>query len=294
MKKVIKFKEQGFCFGVSRSIEITQKAIDNPNTKKPIYLLGHLVHNHYVNDHFSNMGVIVLNSKTRYEMLDQVNSGTIIITAHGVSTKVLDKARKKGLDIVDATCPYVTKTVEKIKEKANNGYHILYIGKINHPEVETIQDEIKDSIIIEQNKKLPKIPKGKCVLAHQTTLSDYDVKSISEVLCKKYKNIELLEQVCIFPEKRQQEINNYDFSKERNLVIVVGDKISNNATKLVELVERKKIGDVMMFTDSSSVNNINFNKYDYIYITSGTSTPITIVDEIYNKIKEKENEKNIK
>ena len=294
MKKVIKFKEQGFCFGVSRSIEITQKAIDNPNTKKPIYLLGHLVHNHYVNDHFSNMGVIVLNSKTRYEMLNQVNSGTIIITAHGVSTKVLDKARKKGLDIVDATCPYVTKTVEKIKEKANNGYHILYIGKINHPEVETIQDEIKDSIIIEQNKKLPKIPKGKCVLTHQTTLSDYDVKSISEVLCKKFKNIELLEQVCIFPEKRQQEINNYEFSEERNLVIVVGDEISNNATKLVELVRRKKIGDVLMFTDALSIDKIDLDNYDYIYIASGTSTPISIVDEIYNKIKEKENEKNSK
>ena len=294
MKKVIKFKEQGFCFGVSRSIEITQKAIDNPNTKKPIYLLGHLVHNHYVNDHFSNMGVIVLNSKTRYEMLNQVNSGTIIITAHGVSTKVLDKAMKKGLDIVDATCPYVTKTVEKIKEKANNGYHILYIGKINHPEVETIQDEIEDSIIIEQNKKLPKIPKGKCVLAHQTTLSDYDVKSISEVLCKKFKNIELLEQVCIFPEKRQQEINNYEFSEERNLVIVVGDEISNNATKLVELVRRKKIGDVLMFTDALSIDKIDLDNYDYIYIASGTSTPISIVDEIYNKIKEKENEKNSK
>lgn len=292
MKNVIKFKEQGFCFGVSRSIEITKKTIENQNTKKPIYLLGHLVHNHHVNNYFGNLGVIVLNSKTRLEMLDQVDSGTVIITAHGVSNKVLEKAKNKGLDIVDATCPYVNKTVDNIKEKVKQGYKVLYIGKLNHPEVETIQDEINDVIIIEQNKKLQKISKEKYILAHQTTLSDFDVKSISDELCKKYKNIELLEQVCIFPEKRQQEINNFIFPNERNLVIVVGDEISNNATKLVELAKRKEIGDVMMFTDVSLVNKINFDKYDNIYIASGTSTPISVVENIYNKIKEKQDEKN--
>ena len=106
--KIIKFKEQGFCFGVSRSIEIVKKAISSEKTKRPIYLLGSLVHNKHVNDYFTKLGIILLNDETRLKMLDKVDSGTVIITAHGVSHKVIDKAKSKGLDIIDATCPVCT------------------------------------------------------------------------------------------------------------------------------------------------------------------------------------------
>lgn len=295
MKNVIKFNEQGFCFGVSRSIEIVNNVLKNNNVKKPIYLLGHLVHNFHVNDYFASLGIIILNEQTRLKMLDQINSGTVIITAHGVSNKVIEKAKNKGLDIVDATCPYVIKTVNNIKNKSKEGFKILYIGKTNHPETETIIDEIEDVIVIDQNKSIPKIKNvdTKYILAHQTTLSDYDVKNIASALCKKYSNIEVLEQVCIFPEKRQQEINNYMFPNESNLIIVVGDKISNNATKLVEITKRKNVGDVIMLSNCSEVDKVNVSNYDNIYITSATSTPLSIVDEIYNEIKEKKSNEEI-
>ena len=284
MKNVIKFKEQGFCYGVSRSIEIVKNILKDVATPRPIYLLGSLVHNKRVNDYFKLKGVTVLNSGTRCEMLDQIESGTVIITAHGASEKVYAKAKSKGLNIVDATCPYVTKTVEKIKEKVNEGYHLAYIGKMNHPETETVIDDIPNVVIIEQNKDLPKLTEDKYILAHQTTLSEYDVKYTLDAVLKKYKNVELLKQICMFPEKRQKEINEYDFPKAKNLAIVVGDTKSNNSTKLKELLERKKMGDVVMLNSLNELSNINFDVYENIYLVSGTSTPISLVDNIYNKI----------
>lgn len=290
MKKIIKFKEQGFCFGVSRSIELVQKALDNPNTKKPIYLLGSLVHNKHVNDYFLEQGVIIFEGCTRLKMLDKVSDGTVIISAHGASHKVFAKAKEKNLDIIDATCPYVTKTVEAIKEHVAKGYKLAYIGKLNHPEVEAICDDIPSTIVIEENKALPKLSSDKYILAHQTTLSDYDVRHTLDKVLKQYPNVLLLKQICIFPEKRQQEINNFVFPKKNNLAIVVGDTKSNNATKLKELLLRKEMGEVVMLNDLDSLLKINYHSYDNIYIASGTSTPMDLVDKIYSKLKGELNE----
>ena len=290
MKKIIKFKEQGFCFGVSRSIELVQKALDNPKTKKPIYLLGSLVHNKHVNDYFLEQGVIIFEGCTRLKMLDKVSDGTVIITAHGASHKVFAKAKEKNLDIIDATCPYVTKTVEAIKEHVAKGYKLAYIGKLNHPEVEAICDDIPSTIVIEENKALPKLSSDKYILAHQTTLSDYDVRHTLDKVLKQYPDVLLLKQICIFPEKRQQEINNFVFPKENNLAIVVGDTKSNNATKLKELLLRKEMGEVVMLNDLDSLLKINYHSYDNIYIASGTSTPMDLVDKIYSKLKGELNE----
>lgn len=284
MKKIIKFKEQGFCFGVSRSIELVLKVLENNQTKKPIYLLGNLVHNKHVNDFFLEKDVIILGECTRLKMLDSIESGTVIVTAHGVSQKVFEKAKEKGLDIVDATCPYVTKTVEVIKDHVKKGYKLAYIGKLNHPEVEAICDDVKGTVVIEENKDIPALTGGKYILAHQTTLSDYDVRHILEKVIKQYPNVELLKQICIFPEKRQREINNFVFPKEKNIAIVVGDVKSNNATKLKELLIRKNMGDVVMLNEVDDLDKIKFNKYDNVYIASGTSTPIDLVDKIYNKL----------
>lgn len=290
MKQIIKFKEQGFCYGVSRSIELVNKILEDHNTIRPIYLLGSLVHNKHVNDFFVEKGIIILDGCTRLKMLDQVESGTVIITAHGASQKVFEKAKEKKLNIVDATCPYVTKTVDVIKEYVNNGYKLAYVGKLNHPEVEAICDDIPSTVVVEENKDIPVLSKGKYILAHQTTLSDYDVRHTLNKVMTKYKNVELLKQICVFPEKRQQEINKYNFPDDLNLAIVVGDTKSNNATKLKELLLRKHMGDVIMVNSVDELSNINYHKYNNIYIASGTSTPINIVEQIYNKLKGELNE----
>ncbi len=284
MKNIILFEEQGFCFGVSRSIEIVKNILSDVATPRPIYLLGSLVHNKRVNDFFKLKGVNVLNDGSRYDMLDQIEYGTVIITAHGASEKVIAKACEKGLNIVDATCPYVTKTVENIKNKINEGYQLAYIGKKNHPETETIMDDIPNAIIIEENNELPKLTKEKYILAHQTTLSEYDVKHTLDRVLEKYKNVELLKQICMFPEKRQKEIREYIFPKTNNLAIVVGDKKSNNSTKLKELLLRKRMGDVVMLNSLGELEKINLDEYENIFIASGTSTPIGLVKNIYNKI----------
>ena len=285
MKNLVKFKEQGFCYGVSRSIEIVNKILDNPNTKKPIFLLGSLVHNKHVNDLFLEKGVLILDGCSRLEMLDKIDKGTVIITAHGASQNVFSKAKSKNLDIVDATCPYVTKTVEVIKEYVSKGYNLAYIGKMNHPEVEAIIDDIPCATIIEDGKEIPLLSKNKYILAHQTTLSDYDVNQMQNKIMKKYSNVELLKQICIFPQKRQEEINEHKFPKDSNIAIVVGDNKSNNATKLKELLIRREMGDVVMLNEVVDLNEINFEKYNNIYIASGTSTPMDLVERVYNKIK---------
>ena len=173
-----KLNPQGYCNGVKRAINICLEALENPNTKKPIYLLGSVIHNKYVNEEFIKKGAIILEdkNKTRYELLDQINEGTIIISAHGVSPKVIAKAKDKNLNIIDTTCPNVSIIHNNIIKYLNEGYTCLYIGTNKHPECEGIL-EINSNIININNitdiNNL-NINNDKIYITNQTTLSIFD------------------------------------------------------------------------------------------------------------------------
>ena len=146
-KNIIVLKNQGFCFGVKSAIEMLEKNIST--LPKPIYLLGNIVHNKFVKEHFLNLGVIVLENETRSKMLENISSGSVVITAHGVGSDIYKIIKEKGLSVLDTTCPFVKKSSELILEYVNNGYDVIYIGKKNHPETEGVLSESKMIHLIE-------------------------------------------------------------------------------------------------------------------------------------------------
>lgn len=125
---------RGYCKGVVNAINIAKKASQKP----PVYILGMIVHNQYIVNALEELGVKTIDhkGKTRLELLDDIDDGTVIITAHGASEQVFLKAQKKGLNVIDASCQDVIKTHDLIKDKLKLGYEILYIGKVGHPEAE--------------------------------------------------------------------------------------------------------------------------------------------------------------
>ncbi len=132
-------KPQGYCGGVLKAINIAkQTRKENPNTK--ITILGNLVHNKYVKEALSyyQIDTIENKDKTRFELLDDIDSGIVIFTAHGISPQVRTKAKSKGLICIDASCPFVLQTQKIVKEYLELGYSIFYIGKNKHPEAESI------------------------------------------------------------------------------------------------------------------------------------------------------------
>ena len=128
-------RPRGYCKGVVRAIEMAKQA---RGEKQPVVILGMIVHNQYIVDALKQMGIETIDypGKTRLELLDEIQEGTVIITAHGAGDQVFEKARAKGLNVIDASCLDVIKTHELIKEKLSKGYEILYIGKKGHPEAE--------------------------------------------------------------------------------------------------------------------------------------------------------------
>ena len=280
-----KLNPQGYCNGVKRAINICLEALENPNTKKPIYLLGSVIHNKYVNEEFIKKGAIILEdkNKTRYELLDQINEGTIIISAHGVSPKVIAKAKAKNLNIIDTTCPNVSIIHNNIIKYLNEGYTCLYIGTKKHPECEGIL-EINSNIININNitdiNNL-NINNDKIYITNQTTLTIFDTSEIYNELKNKYPNAILDNKICDSTTKRQLAVINQD---KVDLCIVVGDKASSNTKKLAQIANNSNINTILV-ENINDIKDYDFKNINTISITSGASTPSILVDEIIKYIK---------
>ena len=288
---IIKLKEQGFCYGVKRAIKLVVNAVNDTSIKKPIYLLGNLVHNSHIDDLLKELGVIVVTGDIRLSMLDNIpNASTVVFSAHGVSQKVKDKAKQKNMFIIDTTCPYVEQTFKLIEKEAITS-DIYFIGKSNHPE-SIAASEISDHVFILDPKNIynEKINKDKLKVAHQTTMSCYDIENIFKEIKEVYPNATVLDMVCKVTENRQNQLNNISNLRLEGTtqIIIVGDKKSNNSTKLFELATRIKSADAVFVSEVTELNLEISRTYDNIIIASGTSTPEALVDEIIDAISSNE------
>lgn len=281
-KNIILFKNCGFCYGVNHSIRIVLNTIKNKKYPRPIYLLNSIVHNQFVNDYFLKLGVKILEGKSKLELLDQVKEGTVIFSAHGVGDIVKEKAKDLNIVVVDATCPFVERSYQLIKEYLNNGYHLLYIGKDKHPETEAVLSFSSNITLISSlDFTIPSC--SKLAIAHQTTMSDYDVKKIYRIIKEKAPYVVVLPMLCNATQLRQTELLNYLENNDlaNTLIIIVGDKNSNNCTKLFELGKRYT-SNCIFINDYRELINQDLSLFNNFVITSGTSTPIINVNNVFN------------
>lgn len=284
---IIKMNKIGFCYGVSRALDI----VENQKTYQNTYLLGDLVHNKKVSKDLKNRGIIVLNGKSRIELLNEIpNNSQVIITAHGVSDEVIKKCKEKNLTIIDATCPFVTKSYNSVKEYINQNYDIIFIGKENHPETEACLG-ISPNVHL-YKKDLPIILNSKILIAYQTTMSHYDIEQTIQEIKKQYPNAIVSKMICHQTEIRQNELINLcinlkkSSSPSKNLIIVIGDKLSNNSNKLFETTIRYNIPSIFI-NSVKELESYPLSNFSTIYLCSGTSSPNYLVSEIENYLKTK-------
>ena len=278
--KIIKLTPQGFCGGVKYALNILDNALADENVKKPIYLLGNIIHNHYVIDEYKNKGVITLNTKekSRLELLNEIYDGTVILSAHGTPKEIKKIALDKGLNVIDAICPNVKLIHQKIEDRLQQGYKVIYIGAKKHPECEGVLGISNDIILVSSLDDIDNldIKSNLLYVTNQTTLSKYDLANIFNKIVNKYPFAIIDDKICNATTVRQEAVMNQELV---DLCIVVGDKASSNTTKLAKISQDNGIKTI--FCESLKDLDINELKdINSVSITSGASTPGYLVDEI--------------
>lgn len=279
--EIVKISPRGYCYGVVDAMVLALQTAKNLELPRPIYILGMIVHNAHVTEAFEKEGVITLDGANRLEILDQINEGTVIFTAHGVSPEVRERARQKGLSVVDATCPDVTRTHDLIREKTSEGYHIIYIGKKGHPEPEGALGVAPDKVhLIEQESEIDQleVTHDKIIITNQTTMSQWDIRHIMQRLQEKYPHAEVHNEICLATQVRQEAVA--DQAGTAQLCIVVGDPRSNNSNRLAQVSEEIAGVKAYRVSDVSELKQEWLQGIDRVAVTSGASTPTPITKEV--------------
>ena len=281
--KVIKITPRGYCHGVVTALNMVTKAIDDETIPKPIHILGMVVHNVHLTKALEAQGVITVDGigKTRLDLLDEIDSGTVVFTAHGISPKVKEKAQEKGLTYIDASCKDVLKTHSIIIDYINRGYDVIYVGKKGHPETEGCLGLSQNRIhLIEQLDDLDrlKINNIDIIITNQTTLSSWDVSELASAIKLKFPTAEFIKEICNATLIRQEAVAT--MAREADLTLVVGDPKSNNTKRLVQISESLAGTPGLRIGSLEDLNLDRLNGVKTIAVTSGASTPTIMTKEV--------------
>ncbi|MCG3401000.1 4-hydroxy-3-methylbut-2-enyl diphosphate reductase [Staphylococcus massiliensis] len=287
--ELVKITPRGYCYGVVDAMVIARNASLDKSLPRPIYILGMIVHNKHVTDAFKEDGIITLDGPNRLEILDQIDEGTVIFTAHGVSPEVKRRAKEKGLTCIDATCPDVENTHNLIRQKRDEGYHVIYIGKKGHPEPEGAIGVAPDIVHLVETKDdvealsddLAQYP---LIVTNQTTMSQWDVQHLMEDLEDKYPHIEQHEEICQATQVRQEAVATQ--AEEADLLIVVGDPKSNNSNRLAQVSKDIAHTNAHRISDISQLDTAWLEGVETVAVTAGASTPTPIVKEVIKYLKD--------
>lgn len=284
---VIKISPRGYCYGVVDAMALAMQTAKSLNLPRPVHILGMIVHNSHVTDYFDKEGIITLDGPNRLEILESIESGTVIFTAHGVSPEVRRRAAEKGLTVVDATCPDVTKTHDLIREKTAEGYHVIYIGKKGHPEPEGAVGVAPDRVhLIEKPEEIDVLQLGaaKIIITNQTTMSQWDIKHIMNKLLEKFPKAEIHNEICLATQVRQEAVA--EQAKDADLVLVVGDPRSNNSNRLAQVSEEIAGVKAYRIADITELKQEWLQSARRVAVTSGASTPTPITKEVINYLEQ--------
>jgi 4-hydroxy-3-methylbut-2-enyl diphosphate reductase len=275
-KRVLLLKPRGFCAGVVRAIDIVQIALEAFGA--PIYVRKEIVHNSYVVNDLAAKGAIFVNE------LDEVPEGArVIYSAHGVSPAVRERAKERGLKVVDATCPLVTKVhVEAIKF-AKQGYSLVLIGHRDHDEIEGTQGEAPDVTqvvsTVQEVADLVVPDPNRVAYLTQTTLSLDEARDMIQALKNKFPNIvgPHSQDICYATENRQVAVKNVAHGAD--LVLVVGSTNSSNSNRLVEVSKNLDTNSYLIDT-ADAIRPEWLDGVNTVAVTAGASAPEVLVKDV--------------
>ena len=280
-KTVFLPKPRGFCAGVIRAIDIVSIALEKLG--RPVYVRKEIVHNRFVVDELATQGAVFV------ESLDEVPDGAItIFSAHGVAPEVWDQARKRRLQVIDATCPLVTKVHIEVIRYARENYSIILIGHPNHDEVIGTYGEAPGSIYLVSSvadvDALTGVNPDRVIYATQTTLSLDDAQAIVERLKQRFPKVisPSSSDICYATQNRQTAVK--VLARKSDLILVVGAENSSNSNRLVEVAQSSGAVSYLI----SSARDIRSAWVDdcmSVGVTAGASTPEVLVQEVVDNLR---------
>src|SRR5579862_3752026 len=282
-KKIILLRPRGFCAGVVRAIDVVKIALDLYGA--PIYVRKEIVHNKHVVDELRQAGAIFV------EELEEVPArGRAIFSAHGVSPEVRRQARVRELQVIDATCPLVTKVHLEAMKFARDGFTIVLIGHKDHDEVIGTLGEAPDSTFlvstVEDVDRLEVADSSRMSYITQTTLSLDETRGIVERLLERFPKIQgpAAQDICYATENRQLAVK--AVIPLCQMLLVVGSQNSSNSRRLVEVCEKTGVR-AYLVDDRTEVQSDWLQGVETVAVTAGASAPENLVEEILGLLREK-------
>ncbi|MEY8394270.1 4-hydroxy-3-methylbut-2-enyl diphosphate reductase [Lachnospiraceae bacterium 45-P1] len=276
-------KTAGFCFGVRRAVEKVYEQIET--STKSVYTYGPIIHNEEVVNDLKHRGVSVIEDE---EQLKALKSGVVIIRSHGVGKRIYDILNTNGVEIVDATCPYVKKIHKIVEEQCKDKRHVLIVGDRAHPEVQGIRGwGNEDTKVVESLSDFEKLglPSGTrlCIVA-QTTFNYNKFQDLVEKISKKRYDIVVLNTICNATQERQVEAKK--IASQVDVMLVIGGKHSSNTQKLYEICQ-KECKNTFYIQTLDDLNPECISSACNVGITAGASTPNNIIEEVHTNVRVK-------
>lgn len=279
MRKIIIARHAGVCFGVKKALETVKEYTDS---SRKVYTLGPLIHNRQVVEELNKRGIGII------ETLEQIEEGIVIIRSHGVAPEIYEKAKEREFILVDATCPFVKKIQDKVKEYYNKGYQIIIVGDGEHPEVKGVNGWCNYSaIIVNSVSEAERVGyyDRLCVVA-QTTITLMLWEEVKKVLENKGGEVKFFNTICNATHLRQQAA--IEVAKQADIMVVIGGFHSSNTRKLYKLC--KAICDETYHIETADGLPVDkIKNAEIIGVTAGASTPDWIIKEVVDKMSNLEN-----
>jgi 4-hydroxy-3-methylbut-2-en-1-yl diphosphate reductase len=275
-EKLLLAAPRGYCAGVDRAVQTVERALELYGP--PVYVRKEIVHNKHVVEELRGRGAVFVESE------DEVPSGArVVFSAHGVAPSVIDNARRRQLETIDATCPLVTKVHVEAKKFAAEGYTIVLVGHAGHEEVEGTMGEAPDRIVliesVEDVDRLEVEDPTKLAYISQTTLSVDETRAIIHRLRERFPAIigPRTDDICYATTNRQAAVK--QLAGECDLVLVIGSSNSSNSNRLVE-VAREHGCSAHLIDRTEQVKEEWLADKRVVGITSGASAPEELVQRL--------------
>ena len=267
-------KNSGFCFGVKRAIKV---ALKTSKDNHEIVTLGPIIHNPQMVAKLEQENII------KVDKLEEIEGRPTIIRSHGVKKEILNKLEQNNIEIINATCPYVSKTQDYAKSLSEDGYELIIMGDRNHPEVKALRSYVdKEVMIVANASELADKQFKKVGIISQTTRRVEDLQELVKKIVPQSHEVRVINTICNATTIRQN--STLALAKESDVMIVVGGKNSSNTKMLAKICE--SFVKTYHIEVAGEIDKKWLNDKQDIGLTAGASTPDWVIVEAYNKILE--------
>jgi len=276
--EIITSSHIGYCFGVKRAMNLVENHLKNKRER--LYIIGQIIHNPQAVEKLNRMGAMTV------ESIDQVEDGaTLVIRAHGVQPEIISEAKKRGIKLLDATCPFVHRSQLYVKEIGESSFDVIVIGDKEHPEVKGLEGHAKGRSFVVRNVEEARLIKGinKAGIVVQTTFAPEEAKKIIEELQNHIENISIYDTICQATVARREAT--LELGRSVDLMIIVGGKNSSNTRRLYKMCTDAGINS--KFIERADEIDPSWTEgIKRVGISTGTSTPNWVIAEVIEHLRQ--------